>query len=47
MFPGIDAYWLESAYTSWAADLDDKAKNEDARFLKWAQSFMKKNVGVV
>ena len=41
MFPGIDAYWLENTYTTWAADLDP-ANNEDARFLKWAQSFMKK-----
>ena len=41
MFPGIDVYWLENTYIGWAADLDP-ANNEDARFLKWAQSFMKK-----
>ena len=41
MFPGIDAYWLENTYISWAANLAP-ANNEDARFLKWAQSFMKK-----
>jgi hypothetical protein len=43
MFPGIDVYWLENAYISWAASLDDEAKNEDRRFLKWATSFMAKN----
>ncbi|MGA9765751.1 MAG: replication initiator protein A [Rhodomicrobium sp.] len=41
MFPRIDVYWLENTYTGWAAD-KELAKNEDARFLKWAQSFMKK-----
>lgn len=41
ILPGIDAYWLESTYREWAVNLEP-AQNEDARFLKWAPSFMKK-----
>lgn len=38
--PGWDKYQLETMYCEWAAD-KDAAINEDARFLKWVQSFTK------
>ena len=38
ILPGVDAYWLETAY----CDSDkDVAKNEDARFLACAPKFAK------
>lgn len=38
--PGWDRYMLEARYLEWMAD-KDPARNEDARFLSWAQNFTK------
>ena len=46
MFPRIDIYWLENAYTKWAQE-KEPAQNEDARFRSWAQTFMQRNAGLV
>lgn len=39
--PRADVHYLETAYCAWAADLEP-ARNEDARFLKWAPGYWKK-----
>jgi hypothetical protein len=41
---GLAPYWLESTYIGWAKDKDE-ARDEDARFLKWAASFTKRRAG--
>jgi plasmid replication initiation protein len=38
--PHWDRYYLENIYLGWAAD-KEPARNEDARFLKWARNFTK------
>lgn len=38
--PGWDKYMLEHAYIAWAKD-KDAAHNEDARFLRWVESYTK------
>lgn len=38
--PGWDKHALEQMYCEWASD-KDVAQNEDARFIKWVQSFTK------
>jgi plasmid replication initiation protein len=40
LVPGVDVYWLESAYRDFFSG-KEPARNEDARFLKWAPSFMR------
>jgi hypothetical protein len=39
----MDIYALEKVYMDWAAGLEDVAKNEDRRFLKWLTTYMAKN----
>jgi len=38
--PGWDKHMLEHAYIAWAKD-KEPARNEDARFLKWVESYTK------
>ena len=38
--PGWDKYMLEHTYLEWARD-KEPARNEDARFLSWVESFTK------
>jgi hypothetical protein len=38
---GYDKYWLENQYIAWARNLEEPARNEDARFSGWVRSFTK------
>ncbi len=39
--PRMDVYWLENTYIAWAKD-KETARNEDARFLRWVESYTKR-----
>ena len=41
ILPRADVHYLEAEYCKWFAD-KEPARNEDARFLKWARGYWKK-----